>query len=386
MRDGRPEITKDGAIGPFPAEAAHRRHPHHRRGRGQHRHRQRGGPPHGGSAQRGRRPGPGLLRPRGNRAARSPMPTSCWGASRRRSSAASCPSTSAPRARPSRRAWLARSASPWTRPPPASSRSSTTRWRAASARSPSGRGHDPRRFALVAFGGAGPLHACRLAELLDIPRVVIPPYPGVLSTWGLLDTDIRATFVRTVGPAARRAAPGGHDVLGARGHVGRPPGQAQAWLDGEQVPRDRWRFERAADLRYEHQSFELTCPAGEGPLTAARLDELLATFHAEHRRLYTYDLPGAPIELVNVRVTAIGLLPRRATPVGRRERRRSEGRAPGPAVRPLPRVSASPTRPATRAAASRRASPSPARPSSTRATPPPWWRRGSARASTTPRT
>ena len=128
-----------------------------------------------------------------------------------------------------------------------------------------GRGHDPRRFALVAFGGAGPLHACRLAELLDIPRVVIPPYPGVLSTWGLLDTDIRATFVRTVGPAARRAAPGGHDVSALDAMWDELQLQAQAWLDAEQVPRDRWRFERAADLRYEHQSFELTCPAGEGP-------------------------------------------------------------------------------------------------------------------------
>src|SRR5262250_2060134 len=69
-----------------------------------------------------------------------------------------------------------------------------------------GRGHDPRRFALVAFGGAGPLHACRLAELLEIPAVVIPPRPGVLSTWGLLDTDIRATFVRTAGIAERRGS------------------------------------------------------------------------------------------------------------------------------------------------------------------------------------
>src|SRR5262249_3318212 len=75
-----------------------------------------------------------------------------------------------------------------------------------------GRGHDPRRFALIAFGGAGPLHACRLAELLDIPTVVVPPRPGVLSTWGLLDTDIRATFVRTVGTAHRRVAEGAATV------------------------------------------------------------------------------------------------------------------------------------------------------------------------------
>jgi len=175
-----------------------------------------------------------------------------------------------------------------------------------------GRGHDPRRFALVAFGGAGPLHACRLAELLDIPTVIVPPRPGVLSTWGLLDTDIRTTFVRTVGTAERRPAPGAAPALEA---IWRDlEAQARAWLDGEQVPRERQRFERAADLRYEHQSFELTCAAGDGAVTPAHLDALVATFHSEHRRLYTYDLPGAPIEMVNLRVTAVGGLPRRAAP------------------------------------------------------------------------
>src|SRR6185295_18806365 len=176
-----------------------------------------------------------------------------------------------------------------------------------------GRGHDPRRFALVAFGGAGPLHACRLAELLDIPTVVIPPRPGVLSTWGLLDTDIRSTFVRTAGVGARHLAEAGApqvaELEAAWGELER---QAEGWLAGEQVPRDRQRFERAADLRYEHQSFELTCVLGEGPVSAERLRALVATFHAEHRRLYSYDLPSAPVELVNLRLTAVGALPHRA--------------------------------------------------------------------------
>lgn len=177
-----------------------------------------------------------------------------------------------------------------------------------------GRGHDPRRFALVAFGGAGPLHACRLAELLDIPAVVVPPRPGVLSTWGLLDTDVRATFVRMVGAAGRRPTTDARTVASLEAAWRELEGQARVWLDGEQVPRDGQRFERAADLRYEHQSFELTCAAGEGPLTAARVEELIATFHTEHRRLYTYDLPGAPVELVTLRVTAVGSLPRRTPP------------------------------------------------------------------------
>lgn len=177
-----------------------------------------------------------------------------------------------------------------------------------------GRGHDPRRFALVAFGGAGPLHACRLAELLDIPAVVVPPRPGVLSTWGLLDTDVRATFVRMVGAAGRRPTTDAGTVSSLEAAWRELESQARAWLDGEQVPRDGQRFERAADLRYEHQSFELTCPGGEGPLTAARVEELIATFHTEHRRLYTYDLPGAPVELVTLRVTAVGTLPKRTPP------------------------------------------------------------------------
>ena len=182
-----------------------------------------------------------------------------------------------------------------------------------------GRGHDPRRFALVAFGGAGPLHACRLAELLDIPTVVIPPCPGVLSTWGLLDTDIRATFVRTVGSVERRAAENAAAIRALETVWRELEAQARAWLEAEQVPRQRQRFERSADLRYEHQSFELTCPLGDGAdgtaspaLTLARLADLTATFHAEHRRLYSYDLPSARIELVNLRVTAIGALPPRA--------------------------------------------------------------------------
>jgi N-methylhydantoinase A len=180
-----------------------------------------------------------------------------------------------------------------------------------------GRGHDPRRFALVAFGGAGPLHACRLAELLGIPTVIVPPRPGVLSTWGLLDADIRSTFVRTAGTGARRLAEAVRRVAELESAWLELERQAQAWLEGEQVPRERQRFERGADLRYEHQSFELTCPLGAGPLTAARLEQLVATFHAEHRRLYSYDLPTAPVELVNLRVTALGTLPRgeRSLPV-----------------------------------------------------------------------
>jgi N-methylhydantoinase A/oxoprolinase/acetone carboxylase beta subunit len=86
--------------------------------------------------------------------------------------------------------------------------------------------------------------------------------------------------------------------------------QALAWLQSEQVPSEMQQLIYAADLRYAHQSFELTCPMPAGHVTQALVQELVAAFHLEHRRLYSYDLPNAPVELVNLRVTAIGLLPK----------------------------------------------------------------------------
>lgn len=166
------------------------------------------------------------------------------------------------------------------------------------------RGLDPRDYTLVAFGGAGPLHALALAEALGIGTVLIPPRPGVLSTEGLLQTDLRNDYVQTLvidedgtPPLARlntifeRLERAAHDDL-AREHV----------------PPERRSLRRAADLRYQHQGYELTVPAPDGPLTAEALASLIESFHQEHRRLYTYDLHGQRVELVNLRVTATGNL------------------------------------------------------------------------------
>jgi N-methylhydantoinase A len=168
-----------------------------------------------------------------------------------------------------------------------------------------GRGHDPRQFVLVAFGGAGPLHACRLAELLDIPAIVIPPTPGVLSTYGLLSTDLKNDYVQTCyqdGPQ--------FDLASITAVYADLEAQARAWVQSEQVPQDAQRLIRSADLRYAHQSFELTCPMPSGEMTPRLVQQLIEAFHREHRRLYSYDLPNAPVELVNLRVTAIGSLPK----------------------------------------------------------------------------
>lgn len=172
-----------------------------------------------------------------------------------------------------------------------------------------GRGHDPREFVLVAFGGAGPLHACRLAELLDIPTIVVPSKPGVLSTFGLLSTDLKNDYVQTCHQAGPQYDPPRIEAVYADLEA-----QARQWLDAERVPPDAHRLIRSADLRYAHQSFELTCPLADARVTRELMQQLVAAFHAEHRRRYTYDLPNARVELVNLRVTAIGLLPKVGAP------------------------------------------------------------------------
>jgi N-methylhydantoinase A len=168
------------------------------------------------------------------------------------------------------------------------------------------RGHDPREFALVPFGGAGPLHGAELARLLGMRTVVVPRHPGVLSTFGLLGTEVRNDYARTSlqkPPDYDRAA-----IAAVYVDLERP---ATRWLAEEGVPDARRRLTRLADLRYRHQGFEITVPWPEADLA---VDPLLARFHAAHERLYTYALPDAPIEIVTLRLAASGRVRRFALP------------------------------------------------------------------------
>ena len=167
-----------------------------------------------------------------------------------------------------------------------------------------GRGLDPADFALVAFGGAGPLHACALASLLGIETVIVPPAPGVLSTYGLLFTNLRNDYTQTfVGDGEPTPA----EVAAAYGRMER---EAADWLARQSVPEPSREITRSADLRYRHQGWEITVEVPAGAVTRAALDEMAANFHALHERLYTYNLPRQPVELVNLRVAALGRLPR----------------------------------------------------------------------------
>jgi N-methylhydantoinase A len=163
------------------------------------------------------------------------------------------------------------------------------------------RGHDPRDFVLVPFGGAGPLHGCALAELLGVTTVMVPPAPGVLCADGLLVADLKAEFSRTLpraGPVDLDAAIAIYRELGA---------QAQAWLQAEQVPNDLRACHEVALMRYHGQGSEISVP-WMGSREAAE-----AAFAAAHHALYGFVLDSG-IELVTLRVEAIGHMPAPARP------------------------------------------------------------------------
>jgi N-methylhydantoinase A len=158
------------------------------------------------------------------------------------------------------------------------------------------RGHDPRAFTLVPFGGAGPLHGCALAELLGITRILIPPAPGVLCADGLLAADLKADFSRTLPKA-------GHVDLGlARSIYLELERQADDWLAAENVASADRQRSRVALMRYHGQGGELAVGWVDGVV------EIEAAFAAAHEALYGFAL-DAPIELVTLRVEARGRMP-----------------------------------------------------------------------------
>ncbi|MBI4233210.1 MAG: hydantoinase/oxoprolinase family protein [Chloroflexi bacterium] len=172
-----------------------------------------------------------------------------------------------------------------------------------------GRGYNPADFALVAFGGAGPLHACALASLLGVRTVIIPPAPGVLSTYGLLFTDLKNDYVQTVAQGSDGLDPQAVAIAYARLEI-----QAQEWLQQEGVGPGEGMLLRSADLRYAHQGFEVAVEVPSGPVSQAAVHRMVEAFHQAHLRLYTYHMPHVPVELVNLRVTALGPLPKYPLP------------------------------------------------------------------------
>ena len=160
------------------------------------------------------------------------------------------------------------------------------------------RGHDPRQFSLVAFGGAGAMHACELAAALRIPRVIVPAYPGGLSALGILISDVVKDHSRTV---LLRVAPSREAGAKRKGTI---PIKRLDTLFAElrreiaaELEKEEWQgravFEPGCDIRYRGQGYELNLPYGP---------DLLPRFHAEHERRYGYSSPERDVEIVTVRL------------------------------------------------------------------------------------
>ncbi|MBI3980223.1 MAG: hydantoinase/oxoprolinase family protein [Chloroflexi bacterium] len=164
------------------------------------------------------------------------------------------------------------------------------------------RGRDPREFALVAFGGSGPVHAVGMARLLEMPRIIVPPTPGLFSAFGLLFADHEHHAVQTYYRRFQTL-----DLAELNAWVGQIEAAALAELATEGYPADRVRLIRSADIRYVGQGFELNVPMPDGELTAETLAHLEAAFNEEHERTYGHRSEGNPVQFVNLRLLALGL-------------------------------------------------------------------------------
>ena len=153
------------------------------------------------------------------------------------------------------------------------------------------RGYDPREFALVAFGGAGGLHACELAEALSIPRVIVPALPGALSAFGILVSDVVKDYSRTVLWRVADKIPG-RRAAGARVRCTRRRAE-------KDFRDERWtgtiNHQRSVDVRYQGQGYELNVPFTR---------YLVRDFRSEHQRRYGYSYPAREVELVTLRLRA----------------------------------------------------------------------------------
>jgi N-methylhydantoinase A len=165
------------------------------------------------------------------------------------------------------------------------------------------RGFDPRGFTLLAFGGAAGLHVAAVARQLEMRRILIPPAAAVLSAWGMLATDLRYELVRThIGDTRMLTAERLRQMFAELESAVR----ARLGDAGE----TEVRIERALDMRYGEQIFEITVPIDDVDLAGAdALERIVERFHRRHEALYTYSSPEHEVVLVNARLTGVGVLP-----------------------------------------------------------------------------
>ncbi len=167
------------------------------------------------------------------------------------------------------------------------------------------KGIDPRGFALVAFGGAGPLHGAEVAALLAVPEVIVPPYPGITSAMGLLTTDLKYDAVRT-----QFQVSGSVDLARLNADFADMERHLARQFAADHFVADAVSFVRDGELRYLGQGYELRVPFPGGTLDEAALEGIWRSFHDVHRREYGNAFEGRPIEIVNIRVSGRGKMPK----------------------------------------------------------------------------
>jgi N-methylhydantoinase A len=170
------------------------------------------------------------------------------------------------------------------------------------------KGCDANRFVLVPFGGAGPVHAWRIAEAVGIPRLLVPPAPGIGCAMGLLQTDIVHVYMQS---AITRIDDADADELEAV--FERLTERARRDTELEGFSEDEVRIERQLDIRYPHQGYELALDCAPGRLTPAALGDLRAAFDERHAEVYGVSAPDELVEIVNLRVRSV--VPRRSQDV-----------------------------------------------------------------------
>jgi N-methylhydantoinase A len=169
------------------------------------------------------------------------------------------------------------------------------------------KGIDPRDFSLVAFGGAGPLHAADVAAMLGIPEVVVPPFPGVTSAMGLLTTDLKYDAIRIEFQIS-----GSVDLDKLNRDFDEMAKTLATQFSEDRVPSEDVVFIRTGDLRYVGQGYELRIPFPDGEISAEALTKIYADFHAAHAAEYGRSLDKSAIEIVNIRVSGVGRIPKLA--------------------------------------------------------------------------
>ncbi len=165
------------------------------------------------------------------------------------------------------------------------------------------RGHDPRDYTLVSFGGAGPLHSGRLARELDIPRVLVPRNPGILCALGLLLTDLQTNYAQT-----RLIAVDATSIGAASEAFAGLTARAESWFRSEGIGRQAQRVRRTIDMRYVGQNYELPVAFPETLSGAALVAELRSGFEKAHHQVYGYIAPEEPIQAVTFRIEATGIV------------------------------------------------------------------------------